>query len=162
MEQLERFNEGLLRGHVAKHKGDLRLQKLQWSHLSQLYATLRKSKEVGGAGLAGRTVLHVHRVLSKSLKQAKQKQLIAASPAEGLEAPKAEAAQIEILSADQVKTVLTYLQGANAPDARDLSPLVHTALVTGMRRGWPRGSGGCPMTPMCSRLRIGMCAALTA
>jgi len=130
----ERYGE-LLRGHVAKHKGALHLQKLQRAHLSELYALLRKPKVDGGAGLGGRTVLHVHRVLSKALKHAKQEQLITNSPAEGMEAPKAVAAQIEILTADQVKSVLSYLQGANAEEAKALYPLVQTALGTGMRRG---------------------------
>ena len=65
---MERYAE-LLRHHVVPHLGAAQLQRLRTLNITDLYARLLTAKPEG-AGLAPRTVGHVHRLLRQALGQA--------------------------------------------------------------------------------------------
>jgi integrase len=123
----ERYRE-LLRCHVRPHLGAVKIQKLKAVNFVGLYGKLLRG-EGGTARLPPRTVGHGHRVLHRALGHAVQWNLIQRSPVGGVDPPKVEATEIEILNEDQVSQVTTKLH------EHVLYPLVLTALATGMRRG---------------------------
>jgi integrase len=125
---LERYRE-LLKHHVRPHLGAVRLQKLRPVNLSELYAKLVREGRGEAFGLSARTVGHVHRVLHKALVVAAEWELITQNPADVAKPPPAAAAEIEILTEDQVRDVLRSLHG------RSIYPIVALALGSGMRRG---------------------------
>jgi integrase len=110
--------------HVRRRLGALPLQKLRPAALVELYATLLRE-----AGLAPRTVGHVHRILHRALGHAVQWGLIRDNVAEVVDPPRVPSTEIEILSADEVYAVLTKLRG------RSIYPIAALALATGLRRG---------------------------
>lgn len=124
----ERYAE-LLNNHVRPHLGAAAVQKLRPVTLSELYAKLLREGRGGAGGLAPRTVGHVHRVLHRALGHAVQWGLIVQNPAGAVDPPPVEAAEVEILDADQVVDVMQKLRG------RALYPIIATMLATGMRRG---------------------------
>ena len=130
----ERYGE-ILRHHVVPHLGATLLQKLSVLDLTGLYAKLLKEGRGEGLGLSGRTVLHVHRAIHRMLRHAVQWRMVQSNVASSTDAPKAQAAKIEILDPAAVKAVLAALRQRNAPTAASLYALVSTALGTGMRRG---------------------------
>lgn len=124
---IERYRE-LLRIHVRPHLGAVRLQRLRPVNLGELYAKLLREGR-GDTGLSARTVGHVHRVLHKALVIAAEWELIANNPADIAKPPPAAAAEIEILTEDQVRAVLRAMRG------RAMYPILALALGSGMRRG---------------------------
>jgi integrase len=124
---LERYKE-LLAHHVRPHLGNLSLQKLKTVNFAELYGKLQRPKPEG-AGLAARTVGHVHRVVRRALGHAVKWGAIGNNPVSAAEPPRVQRAEIEILAPDQIKIVLDALRG------RPLYPVAVIALATGMRRG---------------------------
>src|SRR3954471_12827432 len=62
--------ESMIRMHIVPHIGGQRIDKLQPEHLEQLYNVLLEK------GLSPTTVLRVHRIISRALKVAMQRQRI--------------------------------------------------------------------------------------
>ena len=112
-----------LRVHVRPHIGAIPLSKLQPSNLTGLYGQLINRP------LAARTVGHVHRALHKALVVAVQWNLLARNPADLVDPPRVEVREIEILTSEQVQTILRRLRG------RAIYPIIVMAMTTGMRRG---------------------------
>lgn len=125
---LERYKQ-LTAIHVRPHLGASRLQKLKTVHFAELYGKLQRAKAEGGAGLAPRTVGHVHRVLHSVFKQAVKWSLVSVNPIVAAEPPKVEDTEIEILDPGQTTAVLQALRG------RPIYPIAVLGLATGMRRG---------------------------
>jgi integrase len=119
---LERYRQ-LIKNQVRPHIGQLLIQKLQPIHLTELYAKLIRG------GLAARTVGHVHRVLHRALGHAATWRLIQQNVVSLVEPPRVVSSEIEILTEDQIQTLLQKLRG------RALYPLAVVGLGTGMRRG---------------------------
>jgi len=111
--------------HVRRHIGERRLQQTRPVDLAGLYATLSRD-----AGLAPRTIGHVHRILHRAFGHAVQWSLIERSPADLVSPPPVPSREIEILAKGQTESLLTGLQGRAI-----LHPLAVLALATGMRRG---------------------------
>ncbi len=124
----ERYGE-LLRRHVAVRIGALRLQQVRPGTLAELYAGLLRDGRDDGAGLAARTVGHVHRVLHRALGHAVAWGLMATNPTAAVDPPKVPEAELSILRADEVRSVLSALRG------RSIYSIASLALATGMRRG---------------------------
>jgi len=116
--------EELLRLHVSPHVGGVRVQRLRPTDLQSLYATLQHK-----TGLAARTVLHVHRTVHRMLRHAAQWGVVHQNAAALVDAPSVAATEIDVLTPDQVQTVLKTLKG------RPIYTLAVVALGTGMRRG---------------------------
>jgi len=125
---LERYCE-LAAHHVRPHLGAMRIQKIKTVNFVELYAALQRPKKEGGAGLAPRTVGHVHRLLHRVFGHAVQWDVIANNPVASAQPPRVERAKIEILEPEQIKPVLDALRG------RPLYPVAVIGLATGMRRG---------------------------
>jgi integrase len=124
---LERYKE-LARHHVCPHIGAARIQKLKAINFNELYGKLQQAKPQG-AGLAPRTIGHVHRLLHGVVGRAVKWGVITSNPVAIAEPPRVESVEIEILAPEQVKVLLRALRG------RPLYPVAVFGLATGMRRG---------------------------
>ena len=125
---LERYRE-LARHHVRPHLGATRIQRLKTADFAELYGKLQRPKTEGGAGLAPRTVGHVHRLLHRVFGHALKWGMVAANPVSAAEPPRVPRAEIEILDAQEIRAVLHTLRG------RPLYPVAVVAVATGVRRG---------------------------
>jgi integrase len=119
---LERYRE-LAEHQIKPHIGGHVLQKLTPEHVQRWHGELLK------AGLAPRTVGHANRLLRLVLGNAVKNRTLTHNVAAVHAAPKVEEGEIEILSPEQITTVLAALEG------HSLYPIVALALGTGMRRG---------------------------
>jgi integrase len=124
---LERYAE-LTAHQIRPHLGASRIQKLKPVDFAALYGKLQRAKPEG-AGLAPRTVGHVHRLLHRVFGHAVKWGIVASNPVSAAEPPRVQRAEIEILSPDQIKAVLHALRG------RPLYLVAVIGLGTGMRRG---------------------------
>lgn len=125
----ERYKE-LIENQIVPHLGALTVQKLHPRDLEAWHATLKVSgRRDGKGGIAGRTIKHAHRILSKALAEAARHDLVSRNVAAIEGAPKVEATEVEILTAEQIKALVGSLRGRPA-----FAPVV-TALFTGLRRG---------------------------
>ena len=118
----ERYHEIAARW-VIPHIGAHKLAKLQREHLKTWHSTLLST------GLAPRSVLHAHRLVSRILSEAVAGNIVASNVAAKVKPPAVPDAEIEILDADQVAIVLEALRG------HSLYPIAALAISTGMRRG---------------------------
>lgn len=144
---LERYRE-LLTLHVSRHIGGIEIQKLTAPLIQGLYAKLRAvgkgpRHNVPGedaSGLSERTILHVHRVFSQCLKQARIAGVIVRNPAEDVKAPKPSKKNSSAGQGTR-RTVIQALTGERLDEllkgfrAKSLFPIVATLAGTGMRRG---------------------------
>ena len=124
----ERYSE-LLRNHVRPHVGTIAIQKLRPVALTELYATLLRPRSDLGAGLAPRTVGHVHRVVHRVLGHAAQWGVVVQNVAELVSPPRVPSTEISIVRGDRLADLLQKLRG------RSVYPIASLALATGMRRG---------------------------
>jgi integrase len=119
----ERYGE-LLRLHIRPTLGAMKLQKLRSVHLSELYGSLQRDVK-----LSARTIGHVHRALHRALGHATGWDVITQNVAARVSPPRVGHQEINILSAAQVKAILTTARD------RAIYPIATLALATGMRRG---------------------------
>jgi integrase len=124
---LERYKE-LTAHHVRPHLGASRIQRLKTVNFAELYGKLQKPKP-DGAGLAPRTIGHVHRLLHRVFGHAVKWGMVTINPVAAAEPPRVQRTEITILTPDQIKSVLQALRG------RRLYGVALTGLATGMRRG---------------------------
>src|SRR5262249_17159803 len=124
---LERYKE-LARHHVRPHLGHARIQKLKAINFAELYGTLQQAKPKG-AGLAPRTIGHIHRLMHRVMSHAVKWEVIRTNPVTAADPPRIEPTEIEILDPEQIKAVLQELRG------HVLYPIVVLGLATGARRG---------------------------
>ncbi len=117
----ERY-ESIVRLHLIPSLGRVKLKSLNPAHVRGLY----RSKL--DAGLSPRSVLHIHRTLSKALKQATDDGLIPRNAASPVKAPRPRNEEIRPLDREQVR-VLFEAAGER------LEALLIVAVTTGMRRG---------------------------
>ena len=80
-------------------------------------------------GLADRTRLHLHRVVSTMLKHAAQWGAVARNVATMVDAPRVKASELEILTPEQLRAALASLRSP------ELDPIADVALGSGLRRG---------------------------
>jgi integrase len=118
----ERY-ESIVRVHLVPALGRIRLKALTPDHVRGLY------REKLDGGLAPRTVLHIHRTLSKALKQATDDGLIPRNAAASVKPPQPRREEIQPLSGDQVWAFLGTVAGDR------LEALYVLAITTGLRQG---------------------------
>lgn len=118
----ERY-ESLVRVHIVPTLGRVKLKSLTPAHVRGLY------RDKLDAGLAPRTVLHIHRTLSKALKQAVDDGLIPRNAAGSVKPPSPRREEIQPLSREQVRTFLSAVSGDR------LEALYVVAITAGLRRG---------------------------
>jgi integrase len=117
----ERYGQ-LLRLH-ASPLGSIPMTKLRPLHLERLYSNMLES------GLSAQTVLHVHRVVFASLRQAVRWQLVSRNVAEAVTPPRPSRKHTPALEPQQAMALIHVV--ANT----DLAVPVVLAIATGMRRG---------------------------
>jgi integrase len=125
----ERYRE-LAELHITPHLGNMVLQRLKPKHVKDWHDTLLKSGAKSGRPLSARTVGHAHRMLRRALQLAVETEVLARNVASAISPPTVEEEEIEILTADQITTVIEKLAGH--------PPLYEIAVVdlaTGLRRG---------------------------
>lgn len=121
--------------------GHIRLDKLKPRHLVEFYRLLAEpgqNKRTGG-GLAPKSILHYHTMISSVLDRAVKWGMIPESPCKKVDPPKVPKHQIECLDDMQAAAFLAGMEAAPLED----KALFTLALYTGMRRGellgleWP-------------------------
>jgi integrase len=125
---LER-NQELTKLYVRPNLGATPLQKLRPVNLVELYANLQRAKAESGAGLAPRTIGHVHRLLKRVLGHAVKWGAAASNPASLADPPRVQRVEIEILDPARAKALIQGLRG------RALYPIAILGLAAGLRRG---------------------------
>ena len=123
----ERYRN-LVNHYLLPAVGNVPLQKLRPIQLAELYASLSRSGGKAGEGLRPKTIGLLATVVRQALNQAVTWQLVPQNVATAVKRPKVEREEIQILSPDELKRVLKYLEG------RTLRSIVCTLLATGMRR----------------------------
>ncbi|UYO37482.1 site-specific integrase [Rhodopseudomonas palustris] len=117
-------HDDLIRLHIKPRIGSTKLQKLRPVHLTELYGALQRE-----AGLAPRTIGHVHRTLHRALGQGVTWDLLTSNVASRVAPPRVPQEEIQILTAAEIKAFLH--QARNRP----IYPIAALGLATGMRRG---------------------------
>jgi len=125
---LERYCQ-LVDQQIIPHLGRVLLQKLRPAQVCDWHGLLLKRGGKDGRPLSARTVGHAHRVLRRGLERALRLEIVSRNVAAAFHPPKAEAAEVAILSPDEMSDVLANLE------EHSLYPIVALALGTGMRRG---------------------------
>jgi len=118
----ERY-ESIVRVHLNPALGRIRLKALTPAHVRGFY------REKLDAGLAPRSVLHIHRTLSKALKQATDEGLIPRNAASSVKPPRPRSEEMQPLSRDQVRTFLDTIGGDR------MEALYVLAVTAGLRQG---------------------------
>jgi hypothetical protein len=124
----ERY-ESIVRVHLIPAIGRIKLKTLTPAHVHGLYRAKLD------AGLASRSVLHIHLTLSKALKQATDDGLIPRNVAGLVKPPWPRREEIRPLDGEQVRTLF---EAASASGDR-LEVLYIVAVTTGMGRGELQG-----------------------
>ena len=100
------------------------------------HGTLLRSGGAKGSTLSPRTVGHAHRVLHRALERAMRLEIVGRNVAHVISPPKVDAAEITILTADQIADVFTKLDDYKRRYGwLPLYPIAALAVGTGMRRG---------------------------
>jgi integrase len=118
----ERYRQ-LAECQIIPHLGATALQKLRPVQVSEWHKALLDT------GLAPRTVGHAHRVLHRGLARAVKLEIVSRNVVHPVSPPKVEAAEIEILSPEQIAEVRAGLSG------HPILPVFEVAIGSGMRRG---------------------------
>ena len=118
------------RRYIRPHMADIALQKLTPQHLEDFYILLIERGGHKGRPLGVPTVLRVHRVINKALKDAERKGLITSNPARLARKPSAAQTQNEkpALTPQELSTLLEALKD------HELFAMWRLAALTGMRR----------------------------
>ncbi len=121
--------ESIVRVHLIPAIGRVKLKALTPAHVRGLYRAKLDT------GLAPRSVLHIHRTLSKALKQATDDGLIPRNVAGLVKPPQPRGEEIRPLDREQVRALFE----AAGESGDRLEALYVVAVTTGMRRGELQG-----------------------
>ena len=115
------------RSHITNHLlpglGEHRIDRLQPEHLEKFYAACAQK------GLAPATVLQLHRILSRALKVALQRERVGRNVATLVDAPSLTREEVQPLSAADARAILAAAKG------RRNAARWSVALALGMRQG---------------------------
>jgi integrase len=139
---------GLIENQINPHLGSVLLQKLRPSHIAAWHATLLSDGRRNGGALSARSILNAHRVLGKALADAVRHEALLRNVAAAVSPPKVTAADITILTSDQVQRVLDGMRDT------PIFAQVVVLLGTGMRRGELLGLRWSDLDLELARLRI--------
>jgi integrase len=116
----------IIQRQIAPVLGKIELQRLKPLEVKTWLGGLRARD---GRKLHARTLRHAYRVLHGALAEAVKLDMVARNVAGAVTPPKVEAAEVQILDADQIAALLDVLKGSR------LHPIAALAFATGMRRG---------------------------
>jgi integrase len=121
--------EHIIVRHLIPALGAVQLTKLAPAQIQRYYSSKLASGRLNGkGGLSPRTVRHHHVTLHDALQSAVKWGLLARNPADAVDAPKFERAEMNTLDDDGVRTFLAAAKGTQ------WYPMVYLALFTGLRR----------------------------
>jgi integrase len=112
-----------LLAHAMRVLGRTSLSKLAPADLQRLYDERRK------AGAAPRTILHIHRVIHRALRDAERWGDVARNVARLVDPPRVSRRELRTLTADEARQLMRAAEGDR------LEAVVVLALTTGMRMG---------------------------
>ena len=120
--------------HIIPHLGKIPLNKLTQSDLQQFYAELKKNGrrvkvELYGPGLSDRMVRACHTTCHAALQKAVEEGLIPVNPSVGCRLPPKKAAEMQVLTKDEVRRFLIQAK------KNDFFEMALVELSTGLRRG---------------------------
>lgn len=119
----------IINNYVLPNLGGIKLVNLKPAHIQKYYTKMTTSKDDGGAGLSGTSVLYHHRIIREALSHAVNLGYIPYNPADRVQAPRKNKPDMKTLSIEQADYVLkTY------KDHRAYLPIL-LAIKTGMRLG---------------------------
>ena len=119
--------ESIIRNHIIPSIGSVRLIELHPQHIQAFYAGSMSHGRINGkGGLSGRTVSHIHRVLSEALSHAVKQGLIFRNVAELIDPPRAKRAKMNTLTLEEIYKLFSVAR--NTP----YYPIIYTALHTGL------------------------------
>lgn len=122
--------ELIIEKHINPVLGKKAIDKLKPLDIQKYYTEkLRNGRVDGKGGLSARTVLHHHRLLHEALEYAVKWQIIPINPAKAVSPPKAKKVEFNVLTREQIQTVLEHSKG------KPYYNVVFLAIHTGMRRG---------------------------
>ena len=110
--------------HILPALGHIPLGKLLRTDIQQFYNSLLTDK-----GLSVTTVLYVHRVLRKALREAVLNDVLVKNPCDGIKLPSKKKYQATVLGAEQIRELLRAIIGSPC----ELEILL--AITLGLRRG---------------------------
>ena len=125
---IERYRQ-LVTQQIIPHLGGTLLQRLRPSQVNDWHGTLLRAGGKDGRPLASATVGQAHRILHRGYERALRLELVSRNPVHAVPSPKVTRDEARVLSAEQVDTLLTVLEG------HPILPIVTLAVFTGMRRG---------------------------
>jgi integrase len=122
--------EYIIEKHLVPALGKKTIDKIKPLDIQKYYTEkLQRGRVDGKGGLSARTVLHHHRLLHEALEHAVRWQIIPVNPAKSVSSPKAKKAEMNVLTKEQIQTVLEHSKG------KSYYHVVFLAIHTGMRRG---------------------------
>lgn len=116
-------NETFIRRQIVPTIGKIRLTQLNRMHLQQLYATCTAD------GLAPTTINHMHGVLHHDLKDAMISDILPRNVAELADPPSVEKREMQVLTPEQVDTLLQLADGSQ------MAPMIALTVATALRAG---------------------------
>lgn len=131
-----------VRNKIIPALGHHRLDRLQPEHVERFYADLRSQ------GLSSATVLQTHRVLSRALKVAVQRQRVARNVCTLVDAPSLRRKEVEPLSADEARRLL------EAAKLDRNAARWSVALALGLRQGEALGLMWIDLDPIAGTLTV--------
>ena len=128
-----RQHSGELRGHRGDvdtpRLGNQRLANLDAARIQALYGELSASGRRDGGPLSPRSVRYVHAILRHALGDAVRWGVLPRNPAQFVDPPRQQRAELKVWSVDQVRAFLEHVAGDR------LHALWLLMIATGMRRG---------------------------
>ena len=105
--------DAVINRHLAVNRvADIKLRDLTTDHLQSFFNELTASGRLDGrGGLSAKTVRNIYLVLHKALRQAVGNRLIRLNPAEYVALPKVRRSEVQLLSDDEVRRILTACRG---------------------------------------------------
>lgn len=99
--------------HLAGHRvADIKLRDLTTDDLQRFFNYIRDQGRLDGqGGLSAKTVRNIFLVVHKALQQAVGNRLIRLNPADYVALPKAKRAEVQLLTDDEVRQILTVCSG---------------------------------------------------
>jgi integrase len=134
-----RYYKSYVETHIVPKLGQLKLQRVNDTHLQSFYTALLEKKTPTGKNLSPNTVRLIHSILSEVFDAAMRVKKITANPCALVTPPRASKKELSYLTAEQA---LHLLEVAGVKQHR-FECLLTLALTTGMRQGellalhWP-------------------------
>lgn len=115
--------EQIIRQHIVPRLGSIKMKDLRPEHIQGLYNEKLKS------AVSARSVIYIHQVLHKALRQAVKWGKIVNNPTDAVNRPKSRRKEMHVLDDKQARTLLMVVKGTR------YEALFWMAISTGMRQG---------------------------